>query len=107
MDKNGENRKLLTDEEGEAETFANCSPVSPVCVYQRGWKSADIYKISLITGEKTPLITFGQQMRPAISPDGKFVAYVVGTVDKAVNRTSTDIWIVPSAGGGFQARRRG
>lgn len=75
MDKNGENRKLLTDEEGEAETFANCSPVSPVCVYQRGWKSADIYKISLTTGEKTPLITFGQQMRPAISPDGKSVAF--------------------------------
>jgi dipeptidyl aminopeptidase/acylaminoacyl peptidase len=36
---------------------------------------------------------------PAISPDGKFVAYVVGTVDKVANRTSTDIWLVSSAGG--------
>ena len=31
---------------------------------------------------------------PAISPDGKFVAYVVGTVDKSANRTNTDIWLV-------------
>jgi dipeptidyl aminopeptidase/acylaminoacyl peptidase len=36
---------------------------------------------------------------PAISPDGKFVAYVLGTVDKAANRTLTDIWLVPASGG--------
>jgi dipeptidyl aminopeptidase/acylaminoacyl peptidase len=36
---------------------------------------------------------------PQISPDGKTVAYVVGVVDKAANRTNTDIWLIPSAGG--------
>ena len=36
---------------------------------------------------------------PAISPDGKSVAYVVGTVDKAANRTLTDIWLVSTSGG--------
>ncbi len=36
---------------------------------------------------------------PQLSPDGKSVAYVVADVLKAENRTTTDIWIVPSAGG--------
>lgn len=36
---------------------------------------------------------------PQLSPDGKTVAYVVGVVDKAANRTNTDIWLVPVAGG--------
>lgn len=81
-DKNGENRRLLTDEASEAETFANCSPVAPVCVYQRGWKNADVYRISLTTGEKTSLTDRGQQIRPAISPDGKqFAFYSLGEND--------------------------
>ena len=36
---------------------------------------------------------------PQLSPDGKTVAYVVGVVDKAANKTNTDIWLVPSSGG--------
>ncbi len=36
---------------------------------------------------------------PQLSPDGKTVAYVVGVVDKAANRTNTDIWLVPVTGG--------
>lgn len=36
---------------------------------------------------------------PQLSPDGKTVAYVVGVVDKSANRTNTDIWLVPVAGG--------
>ncbi|MFZ4622114.1 MAG: TolB family protein, partial [Bacteroidota bacterium] len=36
---------------------------------------------------------------PQLSPDGKTVAYVIGVVDKAANRTNTDIWLVPAAGG--------
>jgi dipeptidyl aminopeptidase/acylaminoacyl peptidase len=35
---------------------------------------------------------------PQISPDGKSVAYVVGTVDKDANRTNNDIWLVPADG---------
>lgn len=37
---------------------------------------------------------------PAISPDGTLIAYTVATVvDPAANKTSTSIWLVPSAGG--------
>lgn len=36
---------------------------------------------------------------PQLSPDGKTVAYVVGVVDKAANKTNTDIWLIPSTGG--------
>src|SRR5437879_5527060 len=36
---------------------------------------------------------------PQISPDGKSVAYVVTKADKAENKTDSDIWLVPLAGG--------
>lgn len=36
---------------------------------------------------------------PQLSPDGKTVAYVVAVIDKAANRSNTDIWLVPAAGG--------
>lgn len=36
---------------------------------------------------------------PQLSPDGKWVAYVVTVVDKAANKTNSDIWLIPSAGG--------
>jgi dipeptidyl aminopeptidase/acylaminoacyl peptidase len=36
---------------------------------------------------------------PQLSPDGKWVAFVVTEVLKAENRTNSDIWLIPSAGG--------
>ncbi len=36
---------------------------------------------------------------PQLSPDEKTVAYVVGIVDKAANKTNTDIWLIPAVGG--------
>ena len=36
---------------------------------------------------------------PRLSPDGRSLAYVIGEVDLAENRTDSDIWIVPSVGG--------
>ena len=39
---------------------------------------------------------------PQISPDGKNVAYVVTDVVFAENRTNSDIWVVPAAGGAPQ-----
>ncbi len=36
---------------------------------------------------------------PVPSPDGKWVAYVVGVADREANRVDTDIWVVPSGGG--------
>jgi dipeptidyl aminopeptidase/acylaminoacyl peptidase len=36
---------------------------------------------------------------PAISPDGRWVAYNVTTTDLAAYRRRTDLWLVPAAGG--------
>eukprot|EP01031_Cornospumella_fuschlensis_P005845 gene5845-7259_t len=36
---------------------------------------------------------------PQVAPDGKSVAYVVTDVVFAENRTNSDIWVVPAAGG--------
>ena len=36
---------------------------------------------------------------PQVSPDGRWVAYVVGKVEKAENIINTDIWLAPTAGG--------
>lgn len=43
----------------------------------------------------------------AISPDGKWVAYTVGTVDLEGNRINRNIWIVPVAGGTATQLTRG
>jgi dipeptidyl aminopeptidase/acylaminoacyl peptidase len=36
---------------------------------------------------------------PALSPDGKWVAYTLGTPDLDGNRTLTDVWVTPVGGG--------
>ncbi|MDD8017662.1 MAG: S9 family peptidase [Bacteroidota bacterium] len=36
---------------------------------------------------------------PQLSPNGKSVAFVVTVVDKANNKTNSDIWLIPAAGG--------
>ena len=36
---------------------------------------------------------------PQISPDGRWVAYTVGTPDLPANRVVTEVWIVPTDGG--------
>jgi dipeptidyl aminopeptidase/acylaminoacyl peptidase len=45
------------------------------------------------------LFRFKRVSDPQISPDGKAVAYVVGTVDLKGNRTTSNIWLVPTGGG--------
>ena len=40
-----------------------------------------------------------------ISPDGSRVAFVVSEADMEADRTSTNVWIVPSDGGPEDARR--
>ncbi|HEX2712070.1 MAG TPA: S9 family peptidase [Candidatus Acidoferrales bacterium] len=50
-------------------------------------------------------ITFDDLMRleriseAQVSPNGKWVAYKVGTPDREANRTATNIWVVSTAGG--------
>jgi dipeptidyl aminopeptidase/acylaminoacyl peptidase len=36
---------------------------------------------------------------PQISPDGKLVAYVVSEIDREKNKSNSDVWLVPIAGG--------
>ncbi|HEX9754747.1 MAG TPA: hypothetical protein VGA42_03535, partial [Gemmatimonadales bacterium] len=36
---------------------------------------------------------------PQISPDGRWVAYVVSVIDVKANETNSDVWLVPVAGG--------
>ena len=45
------------------------------------------------------LISLGRVTDPQISPDGKWVAYTVATPDKAANRATRNIWLVPTADG--------
>jgi Tol biopolymer transport system component len=49
------------------------------------------------------LFRFKRLADPQISPDGSQVAYTVTTVDLAGNRTRTNIWIAPAAGGAPRA----
>ncbi|MGH9677501.1 MAG: TolB family protein, partial [Candidatus Acidiferrum sp.] len=44
------------------------------------------------------MFAFKRVSDPQISPDGKLVAYVVGTVDLAANKSSSSIWLVPTEG---------
>ncbi len=45
------------------------------------------------------LVAFHRISSPQVSPDGKWIAYVVADVNKAENRTDSDIWLMPTAGG--------
>ncbi len=45
------------------------------------------------------LFQFKRLADPQISPDGKQVAYVVGTVDLEANSSASTIWLVPTTGG--------
>ena len=54
----------------------------------------DVVKVERISG-------------PQVSPDGRWVAYVKGTVDVEANKTSRHIWLVPTAGGEPRQLTRG
>lgn len=45
------------------------------------------------------MFTIQRVSDPQLSPDGKTVAYVIGVVDKAANKTNSDIWLIPTTGG--------
>src|SRR5215471_20662966 len=45
------------------------------------------------------LFRFKRVSDPQVSPDGRTVAYIVGTVDLPGNKTSSTIWLVPASGG--------
>jgi dipeptidyl aminopeptidase/acylaminoacyl peptidase len=45
------------------------------------------------------LFRFRRVADPQVSPDGKWVAYTLTTVDLAANKTQTNIWLAATAGG--------
>ncbi|MBX7220804.1 MAG: S9 family peptidase [Blastocatellia bacterium] len=55
--------------------------------------------------QNTHPMTFDDMMKikrvgsPKLSPDGKWIAYTVATVNKAANRSNADIWMMPAGGG--------
>src|SRR5271165_4870435 len=46
------------------------------------------------------LFRFQRVSDPQVSPDGKWVAFVVGKVDFAANKTASSLWLAPTAGDG-------
>src|SRR6266849_6047402 len=60
-----------------------------------------IFSAAAVAADKRPmtvddLFRFQRVSDPQISPDGKTVAYVVGTVDLSGNKTSSSIWLTPA-----------
>jgi dipeptidyl aminopeptidase/acylaminoacyl peptidase len=45
------------------------------------------------------LVALHRVSDPQVSPDGRWVAYTVGTPDREANRTATNLWLVAVAGG--------
>ena len=52
----------------------------------RAFTPADWYKLTNLSS-------------PAMSPDGRFVAFTVTTVDEDANKRHSEVWMVPTAGG--------
>lgn len=59
---------------------------NPVAAAQRPMEIEDLFRLHRVSD-------------PQVSPDGRWVAYVVGQTEKAENRLNTDIWLVPLTGG--------
>ena len=53
---------------------------------KRAFTPADWYKITTLSA-------------PAMSPDGRLIAFTTTTVKEAENRRHSEVWVVPSAGG--------
>ena len=60
--------------------------------------------------ERTPMtvddvLELARPSQVRISPDGRWVAWVVSSADTENDRTETDLWVAPAAGGPEDARR--
>ena len=68
--------------------------IAPVTFAKRPITFEDLTKIQRISD-------------PQVSPDGKWVAYVQGTVDLEANKTIRHLWLVPTEGGEPRQLTRG
>ena len=63
------------------------APASPAtAVARRAFTPADWYRVTTLSA-------------PAVSPDGKLVAFTVTTVRESENKRHNEVWVVPVAGG--------
>jgi dipeptidyl aminopeptidase/acylaminoacyl peptidase len=65
---------------------ALCAPLHLAAQGTRPFTPADWYRLTTLSA-------------PALSPDGKLVAFTVTTVKEADNRRHQEVWVVPAAGG--------
>jgi dipeptidyl aminopeptidase/acylaminoacyl peptidase len=66
---------------------ALCAPLSvAVSQARRSFTPADWYRLTTLS-------------QPALSPDGRLVAFTVTTVKEAENRRHQEVWVVPVSGG--------
>jgi len=82
MDKDGGNPQLLTADGNDAELFPHCAPDGSWVVYQKGWRNASVWKVPVTGGKASPVVSINSvpvvprlSQRPAVSPNGKSVAY--------------------------------
>jgi len=61
-------------------------PVAAAAQQKRGFQPSDWYRLTTVSS-------------PAMSPDGKLIAFTVTTVKEAENKRHAEVWVVPSAGG--------
>jgi Tol biopolymer transport system component len=82
MDNDGGNPQALTADASDTELFPHCAPDGNWVVYQKGWRNASVWKVPVTGGKALPVVPTNSptvvpkiSMRPAVSPDGKSVAY--------------------------------
>jgi Tol biopolymer transport system component/DNA-binding winged helix-turn-helix (wHTH) protein len=94
VDADGANLKQLTS--GDDELFPQPTPDGEWVVFQRGVVDGRLWKVSADGGEPIQL-TETRAVRPAVSPDGKMIAYHY--LDSSLDGSRWGIGIVSSAGG--------
>jgi Tol biopolymer transport system component len=92
VDADGSNLKQLTS--GEGEFYPQCTPDGQWIVYQRGEVEPTLWKVPTAGGDVVEL-TKTRALRPAVSPDGKLIAYHY--LDSELNKWG--IGVVSSQGG--------
>ncbi len=95
IDIDGSDLKQLTT--GSGEFYPQFTPDGGWIVYQQGEVEPVLWKIPASGGEPTQLTTT-TALRPAISPDGKLIAYHY--LDSEIAKSRWSIGIVPVNGGG-------
>jgi dipeptidyl aminopeptidase/acylaminoacyl peptidase len=73
------------------------SPILLTLLLLTGMPNAEAFEKHLLTFDD--LMKMQRVSDPQISPDGKWVAYTVVSVDKEKNSRNSDVWIVSSTGG--------